>query len=142
MRIKVLLLSFFLCSAGNSLLAEIQFSLICDKIKFVDVHKNVYSKARGHSFNDGRKPFALLKKDDKYFVETGMFILNKKVVRYNESDAKYSIFMEVDRTFNRDVRSMVNINRYSGELVHSRWFPDDDTIELHVYECKKAKRKF
>ncbi len=145
MKIKNVFFAFFFCLLGTSLLAEVQFSLICDKYKFIDINRKVYSVAHGHTFDEGEKTIVLYKKGDKFFLENDMNIFNKQVKFFSETESKYFIDMELYEA-NVPQHNMLTVNRYSGILDHWRIFRDAKSkiypVEDNFYECIKSERMF
>ena len=149
MRIIAFILSFYICLTAYPLLAEKQLSIVCNKFKFIDRNGREYSKARGDTIDDMRETFVLYKNGDIYSIDTTMPAYNKQVEFFSETDAEFLIQMKIDDKFSKiPTQSMFFINRYSGELNHTKVIRDKSRknssypIEYNFYNCVSAKKKF
>ena len=136
----LLLVILFNLTCSFKVYANTLLNLTCDQEEFHS--KNSYlSKSLGHSFSDGKRFFQLEFKNNYQNLETDMLMVIDKRVAYLENNNDIlEIVTPIDSMnwFHR-----FEINRYTGELKHTRYHAKDDKrLTVFLCKCKSQKRKF
>ena len=117
---------------------ETKFSLLCDLYSSQDSNKKFHSKSDGYIFTGMQnKVFTVSHKNGGYSLKTDIYIWESAVLTFEETEGTYFLTVVDDAVVNS-----VEIDRYSGKLIHIRKFHNQDKFEAYRWECRKNNKKF